>query len=111
MPYRAPDLHARLEPLPARDAEARWAQAVKRIAEIQRRLEGARPEQGGGDDDTRITYPPPAGNGAGGTARQATASTYYTSIAKRSATPKRQVAGELPRADTRARARRYASEP
>ncbi len=39
MPYRPKPLLAQLEPLPARDADARWAQAIKRIAEIQQRLE------------------------------------------------------------------------
>ncbi len=61
MPYRVPDLLARLEPLSARDAEARWAQAIKRIAEIQRRLEqGATGDHThGGTEDGKREWKPP----------------------------------------------------
>lgn len=37
MPYRVSDLEWRLEPLPACDAEGRWARAVKLLAQAAKR--------------------------------------------------------------------------
>lgn len=38
MPYRTPNLNWRIEPLPALDAETRWARAVKILARAAERL-------------------------------------------------------------------------
>jgi hypothetical protein len=44
MPYRVLDLEWRLEPLPACDAEGRWARAVKLLAQAAQRLRGTSDE-------------------------------------------------------------------